>query len=488
MSKTASTSRLVNQPTNFKTIVGILFWIAVACGLAWTFASDRSKKAEAEPAAFPMATQLAEYFGRQPRNVELWSPEYQMLAFGDPIFLEGQENTIRIGNISYIDFGEGYEGFKKGETKTANAVLYGNAPKLSPGDYLLLHETGQSMGWVIKTMLPPDMRARIGELILTAWQKNEQELVSFIEKSIADAGNILREDFQAAVERHRNEFDQLANRFQKDLLEKEILPLVKNEIWPIVREETQPLAETIGREIWQEVSVLRFGLKYIYDRSPLPEKNLTEQEFKRFIENKATPILESHLDDFVQVQKQTLRRISKNQAVKQTVSNSVRKVIDDPEVQKLFNVLMQEVLIKNERLRESIRDNWESPEARQAIAWANSRLDPTIIEIGRELFGSTDSQITPEFARVLRNKVLHKDERWLTLHTKSLSNRDEEMAGYILAGSDSTPTTMKLESSLRLPVLLAPADGDISLAVLPGEAIDDEEDEAEEDSSEDKDD
>ena len=40
------------------------------------------------------------------------------MAFGDPIFLEGQEQTVRIGNVSYIDFGEGYERFKKGETKT----------------------------------------------------------------------------------------------------------------------------------------------------------------------------------------------------------------------------------------------------------------------------------------------------------------------------------------------------------------------------------
>ena len=469
----------MNQTSHFKTIAGVLFWIVAVCCIFWTFAAGEKK--ETDSPAFSVATQLGDYFGNPLRSVELWCPEYQVLAFGDPVFIEGQDNTVRVGNISYIDFGEGYEEYKKGDTKTATVVLHGNAPELSPGDYVLLHETDQSMAWVIKTMLPPDMRQRIGELILAAWRDNEKELVSIfrpvVEKSVADAGLILKNDIQAAVERHREEFDRLAGRFKKDLLEKEILPLVKSEIWPIVREESLPLAETIGLEIWQEVSVLEFGWRYLYDRSPLPEKNLTEQEFARFIEGKATPILESHLDDFVQVQKQTLMRIAKNEAVNQTVSQSVRKIIDDPEVQKLFNVLMHEVLFENDRLFESIKSNWESPQARWALAYANAKLDPTIIDIGQELFGSTDTEITPEFAMVLRNKVLHKDERWLTLHTKSLGNRDEGMVQLILNNASSASKSQS--DPIRLPILLAPADGEIPLAVLPGETIDDEENEKE---------
>ena len=50
-----------------------------------------------------------------------------------------------------------------------------------------------------------------------------------------------------------------------------------------------------------------------------------------------------------------------------------------------------------------------------AMRIANDRLQPTVTEIGKALFGSPRTGITPEFARVLRNRVLHKDERWLIL-------------------------------------------------------------------------
>lgn len=42
-------------------------------------------------------------------------------------------------------------------------------------------------------------------------------------------------------------------------------------------------------------------------------------------------------------------------------------------------------------------------------------LEPSIVSIGELLFGSPHVEITPEFSRVLRNRVLFKDDRWLLL-------------------------------------------------------------------------
>jgi hypothetical protein len=52
---------------------------------------------------------------------------------------------------------------------------------------------------------------------------------------------------------------------------------------------------------------------------------------------------------------------------------------------------------------------------------ANGRLESTITRIGQALFGSPKGKITPEFARVLRNRVLHKDDRWLVLNPGVMS-------------------------------------------------------------------
>jgi len=50
---------------------------------------------------------------------------------------------------------------------------------------------------------------------------------------------------------------------------------------------------------------------------------------------------------------------------------------------------------------------------------ANGRLESTITRIGQSLFGSPKGKITTEFARVLRNRVLHKDDRWLVLNPRA---------------------------------------------------------------------
>ena len=191
------------------------------------------------------------------------------------------------------------------------------------------------------------------------------------------------------------------------------------------------MAEEIGQEIWKEVSVWRFGWRYIYDRSPLPEKKLTEKEFNRFVENKAVPILENHLEDFIDVQKAVLTKISGNEKVKETVSASVQEISNDPKFRELVTSIFREALVENQRLKNTLREKWQTPSAQAAMARANQSLDPTVTKIGATLFGSTHTAITPEFARVLRNKVLHKDERWLTLHTKTNGDRDEELAARI---------------------------------------------------------
>jgi hypothetical protein len=444
-----------------KIIVGVIAWLAVCI---FAFAYGRSGTS-----GDSLLPRLAGYFGKQPKTVELYSNENHELGFGDPVFLVEGDDVIRVGSVAFIDFGKGFEDYKVGDTKIADVKLFGRCPPLEDGDYMMVHATDLSMDWVVRTMLPPESRARISKMIVDAWQANEKDLVALfkplIEESLTEAGEIIREELQVAIANHKPEIESISARFKDQLVQKEIIPLVKSEIWPIVQEEAQPLAEKIGREVWREVSVWRFGWRYLYDRSPLPDKQLTEKEFNRFVENKAVPILENHVDDFVDVQEQILSRVSNNSVVKETVSKSVQKVASDPEFRELVATLIREVLVDNQRLRDAIEAKWRTPKARFALSKANMKLDPTIIEIGRSMFGSTETAITPEFARVLRNRILHKDERWLTLHTKSAGSRDEELASIIL--SEKNVSLRGKDGIRRLPMIEALDDSEYPVPAAP---------------------
>ena len=210
------------RKSNIKSIFGALIWAAAIVGVSMLLFSRTEESS--------VLKRLGGYFGKQKRSVELVSDEYQMIGIGDPIFLLGGEGegadaeAVQVGSVAYIDFGERYKGYRLGDTKTATITLFGNAPELSPGDYITVHESGQSVDWIVRTMMPPATREKVGALITEAWKANQDELISMfqplIEDSIADASKIVREDLKVAIDNHRSEIDELATRYQEQLVQK----------------------------------------------------------------------------------------------------------------------------------------------------------------------------------------------------------------------------------------------------------------------------
>jgi hypothetical protein len=115
------------------------------------------------------------------------------------------------------------------------------------------------------------------------------------------------------------------------------------------------------------------------------------------------------------VQKKMISRILANRKLKETVSDVAREFFSDSEVQLLIKDVLRVAVVDNSELRRSIEQTWRSGEAKRAMKMANGRLESTITRIGQSLFGSPNGKITDEFARVLRNRVLHKDDRWLVI-------------------------------------------------------------------------
>ncbi|MEJ7593190.1 MAG: hypothetical protein WKF77_16715 [Planctomycetaceae bacterium] len=70
-------------------------------------------------------------------------------------------------------------------------------------------------------------------------------------------------EIPAIIQDHRNEFGQLADRYQAEIIRKQIVPLVRKEILPIVEEEITPMASELGLELWDRVSLWSFTWRHI---------------------------------------------------------------------------------------------------------------------------------------------------------------------------------------------------------------------------------
>ncbi|MCH5376742.1 MAG: hypothetical protein JJ992_22480, partial [Planctomycetes bacterium] len=291
--------------------VGTAIWISLLVGGWWCLAGRGAQSLMPRP----IADQLWRYSVGQRRTVPLQFEFDGPVETGDPIYVvDGPEAVRQVGEVARVDRGErGLE---------AEAMFYASAPSIGPGARLAFHETPASMAWVLETMLPEEKRRAVASELSAAFAAHHEEIIDalrpVVDQGVREAFQVVEQDLPSAVARRRERFEQIGDRYQQEIVQRELVPLVREEIWPIVRRHAEPTVNEVGQEMWQRASLWRFGWRYVYDKSPLPEKNLTRQEWQRFVNEDAIPVLENHIDDFVRVQQRILADVARNPRVRAT--------------------------------------------------------------------------------------------------------------------------------------------------------------------------
>ena len=343
-----------------------------------------------------------------------------VLAPGDPILMRGSDGSWRQVGLVRNHFAlEPAAAF----TREASVILYDDAATSFPDGFVLeYHTTPTTLDWVVRTMIPPERQREIARLIADDWRTHRAEFVAKLQPLVERSLQITIDEIEKALpdvlSAHRSDFARLGDRYQVEIIRAQVVPLVREELLPIVEEEVRPVATALGKDLWNRVSVWAFTWRYLYDASPLPERNAVQKEFDRFIEQETLPALEAQTDEFVAATERIIGRISRNEKVRSVVRENLRKVMSDPELQAIIWDILQETLVENAALRTSLRDHWKSADVQDALQLASARFEPTARTIGDTIFGNRESGITPEFSRVLRSQILMKDRRWLVVIPK----------------------------------------------------------------------
>ena len=339
------------------------------------------------------------------------------LAPNDPILMQSPDGSWRqvglVRNHFSADRAETW-------TREARVILYDDAATAFPNGFdLEYHTTPTTLDWVVRTMIPLERQREIARLIADDWKTHRSEFVAklqpLVEHSLQITINETEKALPDVLSAHRSELARLADRYQVEIIRRQVVPLVRAELLPIVEEEIRPVATALGKDLWNRVSVWSFTWRYLYDASPLPTRNAVQKEFDRFIEQETLPALEARSDEFVAVTERIIGRISRNEKVRAVVRENLRKVVSDPELQAIIWDVLQETLVENESLRTSLREYWKSADVQDALLLASARFEPTARAIGDTIFGNRETGITPEFSRVLRTQILMKDRRWLVV-------------------------------------------------------------------------
>jgi hypothetical protein len=394
---------------------GLAFWLVLAC---WAVSGLLSQTAGSPGTLTSLTGSLSRWAAGSSREIHSASSAWILLAANDPVFLRTADGqTVQVGSVRTA-YGTGPD-----PVYTQRALLRLDRQLLATacpnGFQLEYHSSDNSLRNVVETLFSAEHRRQIAELLARDWQKFGGELTFRLQPLLRDGAarfaTTVESELPGALERHREDLATLADRYQTEIVRQKIVPLVRSEVLPIIEEEIRPAALDLGRELWDRVSLWSFTWRYLYDVSPLPERNAVRREFERFLQNEIRPLIEARTDDFVKVTERIVARISRNERVRSTIRESLRTAAADPQLQKVILDVFREAVIENAAVRTEMTNWLNSPEVANALQLASTRFEPTVREIGELLFGGRDTGFSPEFARVLRTQILMKDRRWLMI-------------------------------------------------------------------------
>jgi len=250
-----------NNP-EIKLVTGVLIWIGF---IALILIGVRHTKAISPHAV----ESLIDYVGAQRSSVDIVSPNHVVLGIGDPLFMENDG----VLEPTQLDLESRTRKIRLAWVKRATVTFFSGSPPIGAGASVELNATDQSPAWVVKTMLSPSMREQISQLISTVYNDHQEELIKqfrpVIQKTIVDSAQLVRDSVVDELKLRQETVAAISQRYQNDVFQEELIPVIQAEVWPIVEEEASPLIEEIGQEVWQEVSVWRFGWRFLYDKSTI---------------------------------------------------------------------------------------------------------------------------------------------------------------------------------------------------------------------------
>ena len=339
-------------------------------------------------------------------------PVRNSIAIGDPLFLEIAPGEYQFaGDVYHLEVNEAGE-------KVATAYWRNSSPRPlnAQVDY---YETPRSLVWIARTLLPPEKKKRVIDKIMNHYRSESPKinaklmpvLRDVFEKSIP----VIEKAALEYVRSERGRVQSLGQKYQETLVQKKLIPLLRRDVMPIVEKHATPVVENIGAELWDRASLWRFGWRYAYDVLPLTNRNLVKAEWRRFVEEEAIPVVESHFDEFIDVQKRIIVETTSNPAVRKAIQESLETLVEDPDLQEFLSDVLQHAVVNNQELHRVLQEVMSSEKATQLGLQFEESLQPLANEIGVELFGTDTEGLTPELVAVLRSQILGKDQRWLVV-------------------------------------------------------------------------
>ncbi len=397
----------MRYPPLYRVVAGAIVWVLLAAGLVGGVRHFGPRD------GFPTtsARRVAAYLTSEPARCVVVFPPGTASRAGDRVFARSRESVVTVGQIRRV------------RRETAGTVVelefFGDPPfPLTLSTRFIAVPNPRTPAWVFKVLLPPEKRENILASLRGFAEDHREEIIETFwppfELFLRDAFRILYEDLPGVLRDRKEEMRALLDRHEETTFRDQLLPVLEEEVWPCVQERSAPVVEEVGKEIWERLPLWGLGWRYVYQKVPFTDKEILSRRWKAFVKKEAMPVLEAHMEDFLEVVGEVLSETAGNPRVSAAVRESLVTLMDDPAFTALMRDVFLDLIAPEGRVFRALRSRFSSPDFVDRLNRLLEALGPLLNRTANRLMlDATGEAINPDLARVLRTQILWKDACWI---------------------------------------------------------------------------
>jgi hypothetical protein len=389
-----------------RAVIGLGLW-ALLLGVVGTTLLSPSGRARSP------AERVVRYAFESPRRIVVVFPVGAKVKIGDPVLVDDPEDyLVQVGRVESVETSI--------EAVTVHLVVHPER-----GD--LLHEgleasvfgVPSTAAWVAKTLVPPERLRQIRDMAAKFVTKEgdsiRDQLWPEVKKGLLEALAVLEEDLPGALRRQGPRWEAFFVRHRDGVVREKLVPVLQDRCLTRATERFDPLVRKVGKEMWKALPVWSLGWKAVWQEVPYTNDDLVRRRFEKFLREDAGPILSRHSEEAGRLAREVIAECLADEELRSALGTVLKTVTADPELGTLLKDLVNDLVVRNEKLAAVVRNRWESG-LRDAVTAATARFEPLVREAFDSIVLDPESKgINPRLARVVRTRVLMKDGRWILL-------------------------------------------------------------------------
>lgn len=391
---------------SLRVVIGGLIWIA-ALGLILSITVPE------DGAAHDPAARLVDFAVSGPRIATVRFPTGTDLRRNDPVFVVDPERYLEpVGLVRAVT--------TDADGVTVELTIFPESPDLLRKDTAATAFVAPwTAGWVVKTLLPKERLDEITWLLNETVREEGKRIADTLwpqmRLALLDILKLYEEQLPAALQARTDRIQALAEKHRDGVVAETLVPAVEAVVLVKAEEKFRPFLEDVGQELWKKLPIWALGARYVWEGVPGTREGQVQSKFEQYMKDDAMPILRARAPEAMALAREVLKDSLDDPRLRDALTTVAKEVSADPEVAALLRDLAEELVVKNERLREVLKKRWDEGLG-EAVKQASSRLESVTKRVVDSIALTEDRKaINPRLARVLRARLLKKDRRWVLL-------------------------------------------------------------------------